>query len=64
MDGWGPHFTITVLVFACYVLIAVFGSRERGQDRPPSVPAWHKLRSILRLLRERHALASKSRRNS
>lgn len=30
MDGWSPHFIITAVVFAGYVLLAVFGSRDRG----------------------------------
>ncbi len=49
MDGWGPHFTITAIVFGSYVLLAVFGSRERHSDARAEAP-W-RLRRIFRFRR-------------
>lgn len=53
MDSWSPHFTVGVLVLASYVLLAVFGSRERGYHGH-AVPPWHSLRRILHFRREPH----------
>lgn len=46
MSDPNPFFAVTFAVFAVYLVLALFGSRERGAETPPT------LRNLQRRLRD------------
>ena len=40
MNTLNPYFAVTLVVFAVYLLLALFGSRERGAEFPHQLRAW------------------------